>query len=152
MKRALVLIGMLLVATVHAQDLVIEGKNKGLKGVNTVAVVVRPNTPREVVPMGELFNMVRVRLHRDLPDLKLSDTAENTPTWLELNIVTTDTGGSLELSLHRWVKVTDTGDEIFTKVWWDSRHIFGGISKASLKDALDSLLTKFAADRLRAGR
>jgi hypothetical protein len=69
-----------------------------------------------------------------------------------LSVITTDAGGFLELSVYRWVKVLDSSEDIFSKVWWDSRVVFGGVSKKSLQQSLDALLTSFAADYFRAKR
>ncbi|MBI2998300.1 MAG: hypothetical protein HYY46_07570 [Deltaproteobacteria bacterium] len=133
------------------QDPLAGHKVKGLKGLRTLALVIRPNTPREVASLKEWADMVELRLHRNVPDLTLSDAA-NAPAWLELSIITTEAGGFLELSVYRWVKVLASGEETFSKVWWDSRAIFGGVSKEALQDSLDTLLTSFAADYFRAKR
>ena len=134
------------------QDVLAGNKINGLKSLRTVAIVVRPNTPREIAGLKEWGDMVEVGLRRDVPDLGRSDDVQKAPAWLELSVITTDAGGFLELSLYRWVKVVDTGEQIFSKVWWDSRVVFGGISKRSLQDALDALVTSFAADYCRARR
>lgn len=133
------------------QDALAEHKIRGLKGLRTLAVVLRPNTPREIVTLKEWGDMVELGLHRHLPDLKVSG-ATDAPAWLELSVVTTDAGGFLELSVYRWAKVVDSGEEIFAKVWWDSRAVFGGVSKKAMQESLDVLLTSFAADYLRAKR
>jgi hypothetical protein len=133
------------------QDALADDKIRGLKGLGAMAVVVRPNTPREFASLKDWGDMVEVGLRRNIPEVKLSD-AKTTPTWLELSIITTDAGGSLELSLYRWVKILDSGQETFSKVWWDSRVVFGSVSKQSLQESLDDLLTSFAADYFRAKR
>jgi hypothetical protein len=94
----------------------------------------------------------RVESTPNVPGLTLLSNAENAPAWLELRIVTSDAGGFLEVSVYRWVKVLASGEDIFSKVWWDSRAIFGGVSKRALQEALDTLLTSFAADYFRAKR
>jgi len=95
--------------------------------------------------------MVEVNLHRNVPALTVVGT-EKSQNWLELSIITTDAGGFVEISLYRWVKVLSSGEEIVAKVWWDSRSIFGGVSKHAIKESLDALLTSFAADYLRSTR
>ena len=156
MKRA-VLAFVLLTASVilsepcFGQDALAEHKVRGLKGLRTLGVVVRPNTPREIASLKEWGDMVELGLHRDVPELNLSN-ATNAPAWLELSVITTDAGGFLELSVYRWVKVLDSSEDIFSKVWWDSRVVFGGVSKKSLQQSLDALLTSFAADYFRAKR
>ena len=133
------------------QDALAEYKVKGLKGLRTVSVVIRPNTPREVASLKEWGDMLEVGLHRVVPELTLSK-ATNGPAWLELSVVTTDAGGAIEISVYRWVKVLDSSEEIFSKVWSDSRFVFGSVSKESLRESLDTLLTSFAADFIRAKR
>jgi hypothetical protein len=133
------------------QDVLGAHKINGLKGLHSVAIVVRPNTPREVATLKEWGDMIEVGLHRNVPDLEVSDT-EKTPNWFELSIITTDAGGFIEISLYRWVKVLTSGEEVFAKVWWDSRVIFGGVSKQALNQSLDDLLTSFSADYLRYNR
>lgn len=133
------------------QDPLAEDKIRGLKGLRTLAVVIRLNTPREIAGLKEWGDMVEVGLHRNVPELNRSKV-RSAPAWLELSVITTDEGGFLELSVYRWAKILDSGEEIFSKVWWDSRVVFGGVSKKSLQGALDALLTSFAADYLRAKR
>jgi hypothetical protein len=126
-----------------------EHKIKALKGLRTVAVVVRPNTQQEVVSRQEWGDMVEGGLHRHVPDLTRSDP-QSAPAWLELRILTTDAGGALELSVYRWVTVMDSGEDVFSKMWWDSRIVFGEFSKKELQGLLEALLTNFAADYSRA--
>ncbi len=95
--------------------------------------------------------MVELGLHRDVPELKVSD-ATNARDWLELSVITTDAGGFLQLSVYRWAKILDSGEDVFSNVWSDSRVVFGGVSKRSLRESLDALLTSFAADYFRAKR
>jgi hypothetical protein len=116
------------------QDPLAEHKINGLKGFGTLAVVVRPNTPLEIASPKEWRDMVELGLRRHAPELRILDT-KNTPTWLELSVITTDIGGFLELSIYRRVRVLDSGEETFSKVWWDSRAVFGGVSKKSLQDS-----------------
>jgi len=133
------------------QDVLGTHKVNALKGLRSVAIVVRPNTPREVATLKEWGDMVEVNLHRNVPALTVVGT-EKSQNWLELSIITTDAGGFVEISLYRWVKVLSSGEEIVAKVWWDSRSIFGGVSKHAIKESLDALLTSFAADYLRSTR
>ncbi len=95
--------------------------------------------------------MIEIGLHRNVPGLALSD-AKKSPDWYELSIITTDAGGFIEISVYRWVKVLASGEEVLAKVWWDSRAIFGAVSKQVVQESLDALLTSFAADYLRSKR
>jgi|GEM_PF-3457521 hypothetical protein len=133
------------------QDVLGTQKVNALKGLRSIAIVIRPNTPREVATLKEWSDMIEVGLHRNVPGLAVSGT-EKSPNWLELSIVTTDAGGLIEISLYRWVKILASGEEVFAKVWWDSQAIFGGVSKQALQQSLDALLTSFAADYLLANR
>jgi hypothetical protein len=107
--------------------------------------------PREVASLKEWGDMIEIGLHRKIPDLVVSDTKKSSD-WFELNIITTDAGGLVEISLYRWVRLLASGEEVFTKVWWESRAIFGGVSKQAVQESLDTLLTSFAADYLRSKR
>ncbi len=95
--------------------------------------------------------MVELGLHRRVPELALSDTM-NVQAWLELSVITTEAGGFLEVSVYRWVRVLDSDEDVFSKVWWDKRVVFGGASRKYLQEVLDVLLTSFAADYYRAKR
>lgn len=133
------------------QDMLDAHKVNALKGLHSVALVFRLKTPREVASLKEWSDMIEVGLHRNAPDLAVLGT-EKSSDWLELNIITTDAGAFIEISLYRWVKVLASGEEVVAKVWWDSRAIFGGVSKHAVHESLDALLTSFAADYLRSKR
>lgn len=155
MKRVLATITFLIAVTASqpclGQDVLAAHKVNALIGLRSVAVVIRPNTPQEVASLKELGDMIEVGLHRNVPDLAVSGT-EKSSDWFELSIITTDAGGFVEISLYRWVKVLASGEEVVAKVWWDSRAIFGGVSKHAVRESLDALLTSFAADYLRSKR
>jgi hypothetical protein len=108
------------------QDVLADNRVRGLKGLSTVSLAFRPNTPTEIISLKEWGDMVELRLHRDIPELKLTDT--NNPPWLELGIITSDAGGFLGLSVYRWVRVLDSKEEILAKVWDDSRVVLGKLS------------------------
>lgn len=131
-----------------SQDILSEQKILGLKGLTPVAVVVRPNTPREIFTPKEWGAMIEVQLSRDLPKLGRTDV-DKSKAWLELSVVTTDLGGVFELSLYRWTRILDSGEVVFSKVWSESRMVFGAVSRASGREALETLVTTFAADYLR---
>src|SRR5439155_26899144 len=77
----------------RSQDPLTEQKTRGLKCLGAVAVVVRPNTPREIATPKELSDMVEVALHRSAPEIILLDDTTKAKAWLELSIITTDEGG-----------------------------------------------------------
>ncbi len=131
------------------QDVLVQRKIQGLKGLHTLAIVVRHNAPREFVTPREWGDMVETGLHSDVPQLKLSDP-QHAPAWLEVNVITTDTGSFLELSVQRWTRLVESGEDTFSKVWWDSEMEIGHISKSGLQESLNALLRSFAADYFRA--
>jgi hypothetical protein len=138
-----------------AQDVVAENKIRGLKGLSSLAIVFRPGTERDKSSAKEWDDRLEVILSRTIPSLGRSEP-EKAKAWLELSMVTTPAGAALELSLYRWTKVMDSGEEIFTKVWWDSRYLFGSAPNETLndasKEALEKLVTRFGADYFRANR
>jgi len=133
-----------------AQDPLSQHKVRGLKNLHSIAIVLRSNTPKEIASPKEWSDFLAVGLHQMVPDLIIAPSADSASDWMELNIVTTDAGAFLELSVYRWVRLLATGDRVFTKVWWDQRVILGATDRTLLHDPLDALLTSFAADYLRA--
>jgi hypothetical protein len=69
-----------------------------------------------------------------------------------VELVTHDDGAAVELSLYRWTKVVDSGEVVFSKVWTGAFFLFGRTREEDLKETLDTVLTSFAADYLRANR
>jgi hypothetical protein len=135
-----------------AQDPFAKQKLTGVKGLKSVALVIRPNTKKELIGSKELGDSTEVGLHARMPELKIEPDPSKATAWLEVSIITADGGGSLELSVYRWVKVLDSGEEMSAKVWWDSRIILGTVSKKDIEETLETLLTSFAADYLRANK
>lgn len=135
-----------------AQDALAASRVSALKGLRSLAVVIRPNTPKEVATVKEWGDMVTVGLARNAPGITISDSASSPSTaWLELSVMTTERGAVLHLSLYRWVLV-NPGEGAFAPVWSDLRAQFGVVSKSSLEESSAGLLTSFAADYLRANR
>ena len=134
------------------QDALAADKVNALKGLHSVAIVLRLNTPREVASLKEWADMIEVGLHRRVPDLIVESDTKKASNWFELDIITTNEGGFIEICLYRWVRVLESGEEVVAKVWWDARAIFGGVSKQAVQESIDTLLTSFAADYLRSKR
>ncbi len=135
------------------QDVLAASRVSALKGLRSLAVVVRPNTPKEVATVKEWGDMITVGLARNVPAISVSDsTSSQGVAWLELSVIATDRGAVLVLSLYRWVRVRDSGEDVFTPIWSDLRAQFGDVSRSSLESPLDALITGFAADYLRANR
>lgn len=88
------------------QDALAADEVNALKGLRSVAVVLRPTTYKEVATVKEWHDMVRVRLARDAPAISVSDsTSSPSVDWLDLRVITTDRGAVLRLSLYRWFGV-----------------------------------------------
>jgi hypothetical protein len=135
----------------YAQDPLSESRINALTGLPSVGLVLRLNTPVEVFSMKEWSNIVEILVRQNVPDLQLV-AAEESPNWLELSIVSSERGGAIELAVHRWAKVSATGQEVVAKVWSESRFVFGSVSKSSMRESLDSLVLSLAADYSRAKR
>jgi len=147
---------LLLTETSFSQGPLDTEKIKGVKGLKTVAVVIeptdKPNIER-IIGIKDLGDMVEVGLHNRVPELRPGTPAEETDNWLSLEIYTTEDCAVLGISLYRRVKVLDSGEETISKVWWDQRFASGGkVDKKYLQEMLDTLLTRFAADYLRANQ
>lgn len=121
----------------------------GIKGLRSLAIGVRMNDQFAVASAKEMADIIEVALHRSIPELHLSNS-DSSSSWLELNVVAGEDGGMLELSTYRWVRVLESGIDIFTKVWWDQRVIVGTLSRHALQENIESLATSFAADVIRA--
>ena len=136
---------------VLGQDLLAEHKIRSLRGLSSVAIVIRPGTDQDKAKVKEWGDRLEVALTKAVPSLDRSKT-DSARAWLELGVVSTSSGAALNLGLYRWTRIIDSGDEVFTIVWQDSRFIFGGSADSSLGESLDKLVTSFAADLARANR
>ncbi len=137
-----------------SQDILAEHKIRALKGLKTVAIVVRPggslSEDNASTSRKEWSDRLEVMLSQAIPSLGRSDTDR---AWLELNLVTSDRGAALELSLYRWTTIVDSGEVVFSRVWTSGVYsFFGSAPNEELKKMLDKALTSFAADYLRANR
>lgn len=133
------------------QDHFAQDRIKGLKGIHNVALLYQTNFAREVFSFRELADWVELGLHRNAPDLVVL-VPQKTATWIIVNVLTEDRGGRVDISIYRRVKVLDSGQEISAIVWSDGRTLFGSVSKEGMRDSIDILLTRFAADYARSKR
>lgn len=115
--------------TASAQDVLAKHKVGALKGLERVALVFRLNTPKEVIGLKTLTDIVELDLHNKVPTLIIG-TTEGSSDWLETSLITAEGGGTVELCLYRWVRVESSGERIVAKVWWDERALFGVVSRA----------------------
>lgn len=131
----------------HAQ--MPESRQVVLKGLTRVATVYRLNANAQTLPPREWDDIVRIALHRALPEMKVDSTAAPGVAWLELDVISDERGGSIALSLMRWVTINDTKTTAFAPVWSTSRALVGGFSRQLAQDAIESLINEFAADVIR---
>ena len=136
---------------VAGQDVLAEHKIRSLRGLSSVAIVIRPSTDQDRANVKEWGDRLEVALTRAVPSLGRSKT-DDAKAWLELVVVSTSSGAALELGLYRWARIIDSGEEVFSKVWSDSKFMFGSPSDSSLRESLDQLVTSLAADLARANR
>jgi hypothetical protein len=86
-----------------------------------------------------------------MPALKLTDS-KNSYSWLAVEYRTQASGGLIRLALYRWVVISDTGERAFTATWDSSLLVTGRLNRQDFKEALEELLTTFAADYYRANQ
>ncbi len=135
----------------QAQDFRDEHRVRALRNMKDVAIVVRANTPKEVASISEFADMVQVSLGRNAPSLRVMST-ENSSNWLEISVIAAEQGGKVEISVYRWVRLRATGEDVVAKVWDRSESIFGGVSRQAMRESIETLVTRFSADYLRATR
>jgi hypothetical protein len=147
----LVLLQLALSQQARAQDVLSDHKQRGLKRLTSIGLVIRPNVQLEILTVKEWGDLIEVRLHRDIPELKFEEPSDSR-AWLELSVLTSDQGCVFELSVYRWVKVLDSGEEIFAKVWWGSREVLGTVERKIAIETLEPVIRSLAADYIRAQR
>lgn len=156
MKRLVIALMLMFIVTsnapARAQDIHVAHRVRALKGLTKVALVMRPTMQPEIMPNKEIGDMLEVMLSRAAPELGRLPTTNVARDWLELALTSTDHGFAVELSLYRWTRVVDTGEQVFSTVWSDARYGFGASSKNAIRDSTDALVTAFAADYSRAKR
>jgi hypothetical protein len=103
-----------------------------------------------VIPGPSLVETPQIVTPGTAADFKIVRSAEDAKARMELGIVTAPEGGMVELAVYRWVRIEGINDDVFTKVWSESRLVLRGVNRTILREAIDSLVTKFAADYLRA--
>lgn len=148
MSLAVLLLGT--ARSIGAQDIFAQHKINALKGLSGVLIVNRPNVQFEVLSPKELSDYLEVAVRRNLPELRVKSTVEESIDWLEFSHVTTNVGAYLQLTIYRWVTVTASKEEVFAPVWSESIGIFGRPNKKHFLETIDGLITSFAADYLRA--
>jgi hypothetical protein len=136
-----------------AQDALETSRIGSLKGLNTLAIVLRPTFAKKVVTVRETADIVRVALARNAPGLDVSESIDaDGMAWLEVSLMTTADGAVLELSLYRWVTVDDSNERILAPVWKTMNALFGPPSHGEISDLVQVLTTSFGADYLRANK
>ena len=127
-----------------------EHRIKALQNLPPAAIVIRPNMRVETVTVTQAADIVRAGVNRELPDFRIVRSVDDATAWMELGIVTAPEGGMVELAVYRWVRIEGINDAVFTKVWSESRLVLRGVNRTILREAIDSLVARFAADYLRA--
>ena len=144
----------LLLTPLHsgAQDVLADHRIRGLRGLHSVVLVSQPNDERQIVNMKELDDFTTVLLGRDIRELKIARTLEDTPNWLQTTYIITDRCGTIQLAVLRWVRLLGTNTEMMAKIWSDERALIGPVTLTQIKKAHEDLLMSFAADYIRANR
>ena len=89
---------------VRAQGTLADQELFALRAVRQVSFIVQLSGPTRPVGSRDIFDIMRVSLHRALPDLAIVDSTDTSgAAWRELSVVQSDQGGAVQLSLHRWV-------------------------------------------------
>lgn len=145
---SVVVLAVMTTSPCSGQQLVGDQGATALKGLRSVGLVFRLDDSAKTVTLPEWVDAIKVRLHRDLPSLVVADSAT---AWLELEVTTANSGAWVQLSVKRWARLVDSGTDVFGPLWSHTRLGFGGKpNRTSLIEALDSLLTAFAGDYIRA--
>jgi hypothetical protein len=134
-----------------AQDFIRDNMFRGLKDLREVSIVVRPVIELEVLGVREWGDLLEVALARDIPSLRVSESTA-TPDWLELGVTTAAGASVITLTVYRWATLTQTSDRVFVGVWQDRRVITGRPPRGMLEEELRRLVTRLAADYVRAHR
>ena len=96
---------------------------KALLNLPPVAIVILPSMRVETVTATQAADIVHADVNRALPDFQVVRNVEGAKAWMELGIVTAPEGGMVELAVYRWVRIEGITDEVFTKVWSESRLV-----------------------------
>jgi hypothetical protein len=140
--------------TGRAQDVMAEHRIRGLKKLSSVFLVfgVNDKTEKHVFNEKELADFITVALARDVRALTVKQDS-NTPDWLELSLILTDRGASVEICVRRWVRLLGTDTDFLATTWQKSQLNVGGTTDLfAIKRTVQDLLTSFAADFIRANQ
>ena len=136
----------------RAQDVLAEQQILGLRGLSAVYLVfsVSDKSKEQIFRQQDVANFITVALARDVRKLKVTGDPK-TADWLEVAVVLRDSAAFVDLRVHRWVTLTGTWTDFFATAWANSTLVSGGtLSMSKLKEAVQTLLTSFAADYIRA--
>lgn len=122
-----------------------------LRDLSSVAVIYRFKTKTEVITGTEWLNLIQVALARDVPKLKVHISPGSAHAWLEFTLITAESGGAVRMTLRRWANIpAESHRFVFSPVWTDTQLISGHPSREVLRQSVDTLLTEFGSDYLRA--
>ena len=140
--------------TGRAQDVMAEHRIRGLKKLSSVFLVfgVNDKTDKHVFNEKELADFITVALARDVRTLTVKQDP-STRDWLELSLILTDRGASVEVCVHRWVRLLGTDTDFLATTWQKSQLSLGSnVGLSAIKGTVQDLLTSFAADYIRANQ
>lgn len=133
-----------------AQDNLRTHRIAGLRKLPEVALVLQPGDRNvELLTTKEIGDIVFVFLKTKIPSLKLA-RLEDWSSWLEVEYRTQTNGGLIRVALYRWVTISGTGESVLTTTWHNSLLVTGRLNRQDFKEALEEVLTSFAADYYRA--
>jgi len=133
--------------TAYGQDVLREHRINALKGLKEVRHWHQSNVRYEVLTTEEIADLVTLGLKQKIPRLSVKEEADS---WFVVSYVMSTEGGAVGIRLYRWATLTDTGKKLLTPVWIGERYILGSMTREAFRESLDTVLTRFAADYIRA--
>ena len=139
------------VIRLYGQDALQSSRIAGLRKLPELAIVMQPGGDRTVdtLTFKEIHDIVLVFLKSKLPLLKLS-RGEDSTSWFAVEYRTAPNGGLVRVALYRWVTISGTGERAFVATWDNSLLVTDRFNRQDFKEALEQVLTNFAADYYRA--
>ena len=136
-----------------AQDVLRSHQINSLKGLESVAIVFTASDESQALSnIRDLGDSIEVMLAKDAPRLKIAEDPGNGVPWLRVSYnVRQQGGGVFTLTLYRWVKLNSA--DLFAPVWTSYQGWFGASTSGTsqvVRETLQTLLTRFAADYIRA--
>jgi hypothetical protein len=131
-------------------DLRTSHRIRALENLPPIAIEVHPDMSVQAMTDSELTAVLKDAFTRQVRDLAILDSSDRAQARMELNVVTAREGGRVQLSVYRPVRIAGVAEEVFAPVWSDSRLILRGVNRSIIRESIDSLVSAFASDYLRA--